>query len=300
MTNAAEIINFPKKESKGPNYVKADTDNGYYRVANELGLALCKTQLSDRESRLLNAIMLKTFGWQKTLDWICYEQLAEMTNIDISNIGKTKTALVKRNILIVSGKKIGVNPVVSEWLNKSKPTQNKISQNRLMEKSEPTYGKVETDSNKSQNRLTQKKDTITKDTITKDTCNNSPKQRVKKPDSFKQFFKFYPLHRKGGTDAQAWKAWQSEKLTNDDAQQALDWITQAAKVNADWRTDAKGQFVCGITKFIRDRKWLTPLPQISHPSLKNNSQSVNEHNNQVVDEWLAEQQSKHMELSHEE
>lgn len=289
MTNTAEIIKFPDKQiTQGREYVKADTDNGYYRVANELGLALCKVRLSDRESRLVHAVMIKTFGWQKGMDWICYDQLSELTGIDITNIGKTKTALVKRNIFLVAGKKLGINPIVSEWENKSEPTQktkNKISQNRLMNKSEPTQKKVETDSVVSQNRLTQKKDTITKDTITKDIDKTPVPPRIKKPEQFKRFFNLYPAHRKGGTQANAWKAWKSEKLTETDAQAALDWITLAAKNNSDWETLANGQYVFGITNFIRDKKWLTPAPQ---PMTQNNNrQSVEDHNQEAMNQWLA-------------
>jgi phage replication O-like protein O len=177
MTNNVQIINFPKSkretsEQESP-FVKADIENGFVRVANELNLALCKTQLSDRESRLFHAIMHKTYGFNKKLDWVCYEQLAEMTNIDVTNIGKTKARLLARNMIFAEGKKVGINPVVSEWLDKpktqkkSKPTQKKISQNRLKKKSELTYGKVGTDSDLSRNRLIQKKDTNTKDTIQK-------------------------------------------------------------------------------------------------------------------------------------
>lgn len=292
MTNTAQIIKFPDKQiTQGREYVKADTDNGYYRVANELGLALCKVRLSDRESRLVHAVMIKTFGWQKGMDWICYDQLSELTGIDVTNIGKTKTALVKRNIFLVDGKKIGINPVVSQWGNKSKPTQkskSEISLNRLTNKSKPTLEEVETDSVLSQNQLIQKKDTITRDTITIDIDKTPVSSRIKKPEQFKKFFKAYPAHRKGGTDAQAWKVWKSEKFTDEDAQAALDWITLAAKNNSDWGTLANGQYVFGITNFLRDKKWLTPVPQ---PMIQNNSrQSVSDHNAQAADEWLASQQ----------
>ena len=302
MTNVAEIINFPERECKqGREYVKADTENGFYRVANELGIALCKIRLSDRESRLVQAVMLKTFGWRKSMDWICYEQLSEMTDIDVTNIGKTKATLVKRNIILVDGKKMGINPVVSEWINKSEPTQgnkNKKSQNRLKKKSEPTLEKVESDSSLSQKRLTQKKDTITKDTITKDIEKSPAKLRIKKPDSFKQFFNLYPAHRKGGTDAQAWKAWKSEKLTEFDSLAALEWLTQAASQDNDWKTEANGQYVLGITNFIRNKKWLTPIPQKSNATY-NNASSFSEHNASAMDEWLADKQ-RNTEVCHEQ
>ncbi len=293
MTNTAEIIKFPDKEiPKGHEYVKADTNNGYYRVANELGLALCKVRLSDRESRFFHAVMMKTFGWQKGMDWICYEQLSELTGIAVTNIGKTKAALVKRKILLTEGKKIGINPVVSEWQNKSEPTQNnknKISQNRLTNKSEPTSKKVETDSTLSQSRLIQKKDTITKDTITKDIDETPKPVRLKKPEQFKEFFKLYPAHRKGGTDNQAWKAWKSEKLTDEDAQAALAWLKAAAQNDLDWQTHANGQFVYGVTNFIRDRKWLTPIP-LTASSLSRKASSVEEHNENAVKEFLSRHQ----------
>lgn len=176
MTNNAEIINFPNQNDKEPNQpeseiVKADLDNGYFRIANELARTLCKTILTSRESRILNAVMVKTFGFNKSMDWVCYEQLADMTGIDVTNVGKVKMALVKRNILIVDGKKIGINTTVSEWVNnkkESETTQNKKSQKRLKNKSEMTHERVKNDSNLSQKRLTQKKDTNTKNNTTKD------------------------------------------------------------------------------------------------------------------------------------
>lgn len=120
MNNTAQIVNFPQQKDEqqhqGHDYVKADTDNGYYRVANELGLALCKVHLSDRESRLVQAIMLKTFGWQKATDWVCNSQLSELTDIGITHISSIKKALKDRNIIITDGRKIGINPVVSQWL----------------------------------------------------------------------------------------------------------------------------------------------------------------------------------------
>ena len=137
---------------------KARLDDGYFKLANSLIEALCKTNLSDRESRVLHTIMYKTYRWNKPLDWVTNSQIQEMTGIDISNIGKTKSVLIKRNILVKDGNKIGLNPHFSQWLGKSKPTQNKVetdsigegsknkkSRNRLAKKSKPTRKRVETD-----------------------------------------------------------------------------------------------------------------------------------------------------------
>jgi len=296
MTNNAEVINFPQRENKesshGHKYVKADIDNGYYRVANEIGIALCKTHLNDSEGRFVHTVMLKTFGWNKMLDWICYEQISELTEISVDNISKIKKRLVQRNIVITEGKKIGINPVISEWIFKSIQTQNKskkISLSRPLNKSIQTLVPIQTDLKISLSEPIQKKDTITKDTITIDISEKPSPPRIKKPEQFKKFFKQYPSHRKGGTEAQAWKVWKSENIDEAEGKKVLDWLTLAAKQDPDWQTEAQGQFVLGITKFLRDKKWLTPVPQARNQVSRNN-QSVNAHNAQVMDEWLASKQ----------
>jgi len=90
----------------------------------------------------------------------------------------------------------------------------------------------------------------------KDSCPATSAKSV-----FNAFFKAYPAHRKGGTDAAAWKAWKAEKLTDADCVLAVTWLKDAAALDASWGFSANGQFVLGITKFIRERHWLTPLPR---------------------------------------
>ena len=175
MTNSAKIINFPEREVEQeqvqePEYVKADIDNGYYRVANELGLALCKVHLSDRESRIVQAIILKTFGWQKATDWICNSQLSELTDIGITHISNIKKALKDRSIIITEGMKVGVNPVVSEWVLVKKES-NKNNLPRLTKtpkqvKQTPKQVKITP-----QTGAHKRKTLITKETITKDSSN---------------------------------------------------------------------------------------------------------------------------------
>ncbi|MFB2653854.1 helix-turn-helix domain-containing protein [Shewanella seohaensis] len=91
---------------------------------------------------------------------------------------------------------------------------------------------------------------------------------------FNAFFKAYPLHRKGGTDAAAWKAWKSEKLTDDDCVLAVTWLKNAVAVDPSWGFAAEGKFVLGIIKFIRERHWLTPLPRAVAVSGQDWSHSV--------------------------
>ena len=90
----------------------------------------------------------------------------------------------------------------------------------------------------------------------KDSCPATSAKSV-----FNAFFKAYPAHRKGGSDSAAWKAWKGEKLTDADCVLAVTWLKEAAALDTSWGFSANGQFVLGITKFIRERHWLTPLPR---------------------------------------
>lgn len=177
MSDLALVVNNDTEEQEqeqGREYVKADTNNGYYRVANELGLALCKVQLSDRESRLVHAVMMKTFGYNKPTDWICNEQITELTGIKTSHIADVKRPLFARNILIVKDKKIGINPVISEWISsKEKP---KTPKQGLAKKPLNRGGKTPKQGLRTPKQGTKsphignhiRQDNITKDNITKD------------------------------------------------------------------------------------------------------------------------------------
>ena len=270
MSNTAKIINFPaNKQEEGHEIVKADLDNGYYRVANELALALCKIKLSDRESRVLHAVMLKTYGFNKAVDWVCNEQLSELTEIKLNHISEVKNSLLKRNILLKDGRKIGVNPFISQWLSKNEKTLNRVFKTLVQGNENPKQGIT-----KPCLRAYNKQDTITKDKtniiVSKSSSEQPASKRKLKPELFKTFFDSYPSHRKGGTNAQAWKVWKSENLTEQDAELATIWLLQAAQSEPSWGILAGGQYVFGITKFIRERIWLTPVPETK---------------NQTIDEW---------------
>ncbi|MEL4371397.1 replication protein [Shewanella xiamenensis] len=257
-SNVVHLRPLTDHSAKRGDVVKADLDDGYLRLSNTLVDALCCTKLSDRESRVLHAVIRRTYGFGKSMDWICLEQLAEMTGIYTTNICLAIKSLTDRNILIKSGRKLGVNPVISEWSDKpsaaEKSKKTTIKTDNKIINSDNSI--IETDNQNYRNREIQKKDNITKDSIN----NICPKS------AFNPFFKIYPAHRKGGSDAHSWKVWKAEKLTSADCDAAILWLTQAAAVDASWQTHANGQYALGITRFIRERHWLTPLPK---PALQN-------------------------------
>ena len=285
MSNTAEIINLfeqdlpenqPEVKQEGVRYVKAHTKNGFLKEASLICEMLCITDFNERQQKIFSAIKRKTWGFNKSVDWISNEQLAEMTKIHKSHVSEVKSSLVNRNILIKRGNKIGINPVVSEWItfNPKKrinttntKTLNRVLKNPTEDMKNPTEG-ITVPSVSNHNR---------KDNITIDKNNNisaltpvvepeKPKAtRIKKPQAFKNFYSLYPAHRRGGTDSTPWGAWKSEELTEQDALIAISWLNQAAKSDPQWQTNANGQYVKGITKFIREKHWLTPIP-VSHVS----------------------------------
>jgi len=88
----------------------------------------------------------------------------------------------------------------------------------------------------------------------------TPIEQPKKQNGLLDVFKQYPAHRRGGTNAYLRKLWKSEKLTEQDAQDCLTWLVQASERDPQWSTDGNGRYVLGITNFVRQRKWLAPLP----------------------------------------
>ncbi|MCW3171409.1 helix-turn-helix domain-containing protein [Shewanella subflava] len=100
--------------------------------------------------------------------------------------------------------------------------------------------------------------------VTLEPVNESLKDLCPK-SSFKKFFMLYPNHRKGGSDSSAWKAWKSENLTVQDCEAAINWLLQAAERDPSWGVTANGQYILGVTKFIREKTWLTPLPVNNSP-----------------------------------
>jgi phage replication O-like protein O len=116
MTGVAEVIQFPERNK----VVKADIDDGWFKIANTLSLELCRVSMNDRERRVFQAVMHLTFSYRKSMDWIAAKQFEELTGIAENKISEIKNSLIARKILKTDGRKIGINTVVSEWVNKKR------------------------------------------------------------------------------------------------------------------------------------------------------------------------------------
>jgi len=88
----------------------------FTRIANAIISALSRTKLNSEESRVLFAIISKTYGFQHSEDWVSNSQLEELTKIHRSHCSRTVTRLRKRNIVTKTGNKIKLNKYFFNWI----------------------------------------------------------------------------------------------------------------------------------------------------------------------------------------
>lgn len=267
MSSSAEVLQFPE----GNKRVKADISEGYTRTANLLQDALCEVDLTGRQHRVVNSVIRCTYGYQLKTRHMKAPYIANRMKYkgDSSNIRSDVRKLKQRGILIEINGELGVNPVVSDWQleptkNESKSTRSKTNQNE----SKTTRQRVENYSVEGQIQPP-----------IKETSKEKKKNisvRKSKPEEFKEFYVLYPDHRKGGTDQTAWKKWQSLKLTVSDALAAIHWLKLAATNQPEtWGKLSQGKYCKGITKFIGEKHWLTPVPAAQ---VSQTAQTINDFN----------------------
>lgn len=142
----------------------ADLDDGYTRIANDLLDAVMSHDLTQYQLLIFMAVMRKTYGYNKKMDWISNKQLEEMTGILSHKCSATKNELIKMCVFVANGRQIGINKNISEWLSreKKKVYQKKVNLPESGKKRLPKSGK-----DNYPNQVT------TKDNITKDNKYNS-------------------------------------------------------------------------------------------------------------------------------
>lgn len=118
----------------------ADVDNGYTRIANELLEEAPKNRygLTKREYQVLLVVVRRTYGFNKKLDWLSGEQLAEATELTENHAREAIRSLVAKRILVKEGRRIGPNKVISEW--QTKQPQNGVNNPKTGLKNNPKTG----------------------------------------------------------------------------------------------------------------------------------------------------------------
>ncbi|WP_033750832.1 replication protein [Pantoea sp. NGS-ED-1003] len=165
MSNLAEVHDLtPHIEARERRV--ADIEDGFTRIANELLEAVMLAGLTQHQLLVFMAVMRKTYGFNKKVDWISNEQLSQLTGMLPHKCSAAKSALVKRNILSQNGRLTGINKVIGDWEKPAHPNQVSL----------PESGKEplpESGNRSYPNRVTTK-DNITKDK--KDNKNTLPEQ----------------------------------------------------------------------------------------------------------------------------
>jgi phage replication O-like protein O len=92
-------------------------EDGFFRVANELGEAFARTRLAGQECQIVWAVLRKTFGYGKKSDRISYGQISKMTLIPRTRVILLVKRLVHKNVLGHSPN-IGTRTPATLWINK--------------------------------------------------------------------------------------------------------------------------------------------------------------------------------------
>lgn len=158
----AKKCNKTDKELKFLNLNKGE----WTQIHNSVLSALARTRLNSKESRITMAILLKTYGYKKSKDWISNGQLETITGIDRRHCVNTVTRLKNRKIIIKNENEIKINKYFFEWTTPQlAPKQGLAPKQVLAPKTTPA-------STQNGNLLAPKqvptRDNITKDNITKD------------------------------------------------------------------------------------------------------------------------------------
>lgn len=115
----------------------ASLDDGYYRTATSIGRLKSKLKMSGQEHQVFDAVIMCTFGWNKSEDKVTNTYIADMTDLDDSDVSKALNKLANRRIINLrkSGlfKIISVNKKLDEWVLSRQKTEKVKSPKRLGE-----------------------------------------------------------------------------------------------------------------------------------------------------------------------
>jgi len=85
-------------------------ENGYTPIANEIMEALCRTRIPGEERQVLDAILRKTYGWNKCEDHISLGQIAELTEMKRPNVARgLRSLLTKKIVTVIKSDNTGIN-----------------------------------------------------------------------------------------------------------------------------------------------------------------------------------------------
>ncbi|MGL5948260.1 MAG: replication protein [Aeromonas sp.] len=96
-------------------HISPATAPAFTQIPNLLLEALALSDLTKRQFKVLLAVVRKTYGFHRSLDWMTNTQLAELTGLHHTCVCSAKNELITLGFLCSKGRQVGINPDVSQW-----------------------------------------------------------------------------------------------------------------------------------------------------------------------------------------
>ena len=94
---------------------KAQTENGFTKVANELLEAMCRVNLSSYEVRVFLSVMRLTYGWRRKSNQISLNELSAMSGIPRQHVSRAVARLSAKQMILRNGA-TGIQTDTSLWV----------------------------------------------------------------------------------------------------------------------------------------------------------------------------------------
>ena len=149
-------------------------ENGFVPIANEIYSALCSFRIPGEVRQVFDAIIRKTYGYNKSEDKIANTQIIELTGLKKGNVSRGLSSLITHKLVIKTdnfskdGKTLGINKDYEQWI----PFVIRSDNKKKLSKRKPKLSKPITEVIRSDNKkLSEVRDTIdnihSKDTLQK-------------------------------------------------------------------------------------------------------------------------------------
>ena len=147
-------------------------ENGHIRIATEIMEQLCKFRIPGEVRQVMDAVVRKTYGWNKKADSISLDQFVELTGLGKSNICRALSKLITHNIIKTDNGSYSLQKDFEAWIPFSvikvdNPPPVINSDNGVIKSDNESLSKVITEIIKTDNPLHySNQKTLTKDTTT--------------------------------------------------------------------------------------------------------------------------------------
>ena len=120
-------------------------ENGFTRIAHEILESLSRVQMSGSEWQFVMCLFRKTYGYNKTEDWLTGSQIVKMTGMKKERVSEAKKRLLERQIVTENRNKISFQKDWEKWRELRKSVTGVTEKrNKVLRKSVNTIDNKET------------------------------------------------------------------------------------------------------------------------------------------------------------